>query len=41
LLSQPEIRAKVLRVCDAHRGDPYTQRYCFWMRYVEAHPTTA
>ena len=40
LLSQPAVRAKVLRVCDAHLSDPYAQRYYFWKHYAEAHPFT-
>jgi hypothetical protein len=41
MLSQPAIRAKVLRVCDAHLFDPYTQRYSFWKHYAEAHSAAA
>lgn len=26
---------KVLRVCKAHVGDPYAQRYHFWKQYAE------
>jgi hypothetical protein len=38
LLSQPDVRTKVMRVCAAHVADPYAQRYHFWKHYVEAHP---
>jgi hypothetical protein len=41
LARQPELRDKVLRVCDPHLGDPYAQRYFFWKRYVEAHAAAA
>jgi hypothetical protein len=41
MLSQPDLRAKVSRVCDAHLSDPYAQRYYFWKRYVEAHSAAA
>jgi hypothetical protein len=41
LLSRPEIREKVMRVCAAHLSDPYAQRYYFWKHYVEAHPAAA
>lgn len=37
VLSQPEVRAKIARVCDARVSDPYAQRYYFWKHYVEAH----
>lgn len=29
-----EIRSKVVRVCAAHIGDPYAQRYHFWNNYA-------
>jgi hypothetical protein len=29
-----ETRARILRVCAAHRADPYAQRYDFWDLYV-------
>lgn len=38
LLNQPGIRAKVLRICNAYRSDPYAQRHHFWRHYAEAHP---
>jgi hypothetical protein len=41
LLSQPGIRAKVLRVCSAHLSDPYAQRYHFWKHYADAHPAAS
>lgn len=28
---------KVQRVCRPHLGDPYAQRYHFWMNYAEEH----
>jgi hypothetical protein len=37
LLEDPEIRAKVMRVCAAHVADPYAQRYHFWRHYAQAH----
>jgi hypothetical protein len=37
----PELRAKVLRVCNAHVADPYAQRYYFWKHYVEARADAA
>jgi len=38
---QPEIQAKVLRICEAHIADPYAQRYFFWKRYAEAQRAAA
>ena len=35
VLKDPAVQAKVLRVCQAHVGDPYAQRYHFWKQYVE------
>jgi hypothetical protein len=35
LLSDPAVRAKVLRVCQAQIADPYAQRYHFWKHYAE------
>ena len=37
VLSDPPLLAKVLRVCQAHIGDPYAQRYHFWKHYAERH----
>jgi hypothetical protein len=34
LVKYPEIRAKVVRVCSVHLGDPYAQRYHFWNNYA-------
>lgn len=36
-LQDPELLDKVARVCQAHTGDPYAQRYYFWMNYVKEH----
>jgi hypothetical protein len=30
----PDVRARVVRVCEAHLHDPYAQRYHFWNYYV-------
>jgi hypothetical protein len=30
------VRAKVLRVCNAYRSDPYAQRHHFWRHYAES-----
>jgi hypothetical protein len=35
LLTDPTVRARVLRVCAAHVADPYAQRYHFWKHYAE------
>jgi hypothetical protein len=35
LLTEPGVREKVLRVCQAHIADPYAQRYHFWKHYAE------
>ena len=34
LLTDPSVRAKILRVCAAHIADPYAQRYHFWNHYA-------
>jgi hypothetical protein len=34
-LSDRAVMEKVLRVCQAHVGDPYAQRYHFWKHYAE------
>ena len=31
---QSEIRARILRICEAHVSDPYAQRYHFRKAYV-------
>ncbi|MFB3905145.1 MAG: hypothetical protein ACE15E_16975 [Acidobacteriota bacterium] len=36
-LADPAIMERVLRVCLAHTGDPYAQRYHFWKHYAEQH----
>jgi hypothetical protein len=33
---QVEIRAYILRICQAHVSDPYAQRYHFWNAYVNS-----
>ena len=38
---QPEIRAKVLRVCAARLADPAAQRHHFWNLYARARQTAA
>jgi hypothetical protein len=30
----PVIAQKILRVCEAHTGDPYAQRYHLWRHYA-------
>ncbi len=37
LRDAPLLAKKVLRVCQAHVGDPYAQRYHFWKKYAERH----
>ena len=37
LLTNPSVREKVLRICQAHSADPYAQRYHFWRHYAERH----
>ena len=37
LLTDPAVREKVLRVCQAQVADPYAQRYHFWKHYAERH----
>jgi hypothetical protein len=32
--SSPEIRSRVLRVCEAHISDNFAQRYHFWNNYA-------
>jgi hypothetical protein len=32
--ASPEIRARVLRVCEAHVSDEFAQRYHFWNNYA-------
>lgn len=34
ILSNPELRRKVLQICQTHVSDPSAQRYHFWMNYV-------
>ena len=34
-LKDPSVLEKILRVCRAHVGDPYEQRYHFWKHYAE------
>lgn len=34
-LADPFVMARIRQVCEAHLGDPYAQRYHFWMNYVE------
>lgn len=37
VLQDRSLYQKVERVCRPHIGDPYAQRYHFWMHYVEEH----
>jgi hypothetical protein len=32
--ARPDVRERVVRVCEAHLHDPYAQRYHFWYYYV-------
>lgn len=41
VLADPRLLERVAQVCRPHLGDPYAQRYHFWMNYVEAHRHTA
>jgi hypothetical protein len=36
-LADISVLEKVLRVCHAHVGDPYEQRYHFWLHYAKRH----
>lgn len=33
--TEPEVLQKLSRVCRAHSADPFSQRYYFWVHYVE------
>ena len=37
MLDDRHVLEKVLRVCQAHISDPYTQRYHFWNQYAKRH----
>jgi hypothetical protein len=37
--ASPEIRARVLRVCEAHVADDFAQRYHFWNNYASRQAT--
>lgn len=37
--ASPEIRARVLRVCEAHVSDDFAQRYHFWNSYASRQAT--
>ena len=40
LHAEPDIREKILKVCDARSNDPSAQRHRFWKQYAqEASPT--
>ena len=32
---EPEVFDKLSRLCRAHSADSFSQRYCFWIHYVE------
>jgi hypothetical protein len=34
-LADPQLAARILRVCAPQVVDPYAQRYHFWKQYVE------
>lgn len=36
-LQEKSLLEKVRRICHPYAGDPYAQRYHFWMHYVEEH----
>ena len=35
LRTEPEVRARIIRICESHIADPYAQRYHFWSNYVK------
>jgi hypothetical protein len=35
--ADPDVMAKILRVCRVHCHDPYAQRYHLWRHYAEKH----
>jgi hypothetical protein len=37
--ASPEIRSRVLRVCEPHLCDDYAQRYHFWCNYASRQAT--
>jgi len=37
VLTSRDLLEKVARVCRPQVGDPYAQRYHFWMNYVKEH----
>jgi hypothetical protein len=37
--ASPEIRSRVLRVCEAHVSDDFAQRYHFWNNYASCQAT--
>lgn len=41
VLSDRALLEKVQQVCQAQIGDPYAQRYHFWMHYAQAHRATS
>lgn len=41
VLSDLSLLDKVQRICRSHAGDPYAQRYHFWMHYAQEHQTAA
>ena len=40
-LADRSLLDKIERVCRQYVGDPYAQRYHFWMHYVEEHRSIA
>jgi hypothetical protein len=41
LHEQPELRDKILRVCNAQMDDPSAQRHHFWRHYAQNIETTS
>lgn len=41
LLADPQVRAKVEKVCLPYAEDPYAQRHQFWINYAKEHRPTA
>ena len=35
VVDDQNVREDVLRICAAHTGDPYAQRYHFWEKYAQ------
>ncbi|WP_201712569.1 hypothetical protein [Acidiphilium sp. C61] len=39
--ADPKVLERITRVCIANAGDPYAQRYFFWMNYAKEHRSAA